>query len=258
MDRALKVIFIVIGAVVVFFVVLMGIGLWATSSIAGIAEDQIALISQGKIEEAYNKYSSKDFKEATNLEDFKVFVESNKILAESVDVSFPSREITNDVGTLEVKLEGKDGSITDLDYTLVKEEEEWKIFSMEFQEGEFDEGTEDFKVSMISEIAMADTTDENGEVAPENTVTTFSPDTEAIYVSVYLENPGSNVAVSSWLQYPETGDELGPVSIVTTDEEYQVAMFTFSKPDAGWMVGDYIFKVKAGTEEERIVEFKVE
>lgn len=258
MNKALKVVLIIIGSFVGFFVVILGIGLWATSGIAGVAGDQLALISQGKVEEAYNQYGSKDFKAATTLEDFKSFVESHKALAENVDVSFPSREISNDVGTLEAKLEGKDGSTTNVNYTLVKEGEEWKVLNMEFPKAGLMNNWESVTTSLISGIAMADTADEDGAVELSANMSVFKSETAVIYATVYLANSPANLAVTSWLQYPKTGDELGPVSYVTKESGDQVVMFTFSKPTAGWMLGDYIFKVNVGAGEEKIVNFKVE
>ncbi|MFA7685963.1 MAG: DUF4864 domain-containing protein [Candidatus Gracilibacteria bacterium] len=256
----MKIIFKVLIGIVVVIALLIGIGLWATSGIAGIAEKQIALIAEGKVEEAYNTYSSKDFKAVTTLEQFKVFVLSQKALSENVKASFFSREVsTEGIGTLEAKLEGKDGSTTNLKYTLVKEGEDWKILNMEFpQAGLMDKEENATTSSVIREIAMADTADEDDVVASGVMMTTFKPDTAVIYVSVYLTNPATNMAVSGLLQYPETGDELGPVSFVTKEGGDQTVMFTFSKPTAGWMVGDYIFKLNVGTSEEKIVNFKVE
>lgn len=125
-----------IGAFGVFVVIVMEIVLWATAGITNVAREQIAMISAGQVEEAYEKYSSVDFKKETSLETFENFVKVNAQLSDNVNSKFYSRHISvegeNGIGTLEGTLTDKAGSIAKVKYTFVKEGEDWKILNMEF------------------------------------------------------------------------------------------------------------------------------
>ena len=121
---------ILLGIVVVIAAV-VGIAFYATSGIVDVANKQLVLVGEGKIDEAYQQYTSKDFQAATSLEQFKAFVEAAPSFKNNKDSTFTSREISNDTGSLEGTLTGPDGVATPVKYALIKEGGEWKILNID-------------------------------------------------------------------------------------------------------------------------------
>lgn len=102
---------------------------WITSAITDVASQQLDALRKGDIEKAYS-YTSKDFKSATSLEEFRSFIDSYPSLKSNKSSFFSNRTIENDVGTLKGSLESQDGAVTPVEYKLVKENNEWKILSI--------------------------------------------------------------------------------------------------------------------------------
>lgn len=240
---------------------IVGIAIWATSGIADVGKQQIALISQGKVEEAYNTYSSKEFKAATTLEAFKAYVAAHKELSENKDVTFNQRAVKSDgTGTLEGTLTSKDGTTMTVKYSLVKEGNDWKIINMDFpQAGIAATKTQVREApSIITTIAMSDAADKNGVVAKTDNKTTFKTTTKEIFVSVYLKGAASKDTVTAGIMHIATQSVVGPASNDTGNGGDQASQFSFTKPTAGWPTGYYKFKVTLGNGEYKEATFKVE
>lgn len=132
MKTFFKVTLKVLLGIVVLIAVVVGIAFYATSGIADVANKQLSLIREGKVEEAYFTYTSKDFQAATTLDDFKGFVNDSSAFGKNKEATFNSRVVINDNGSLEGALMGIDGSSIAVKYSLVKEGGGWKISSIVF------------------------------------------------------------------------------------------------------------------------------
>jgi len=120
---------IVLGIVIAIGAII-GLAFWLTSGLTDVAEKQLAALRAGDVEKAYS-YTSKDFQNATSLQDFRAFVDSYPSLKNNKGNFFSSRAIENDVGTLQGSLQSQDGAVTPIEYKLVKENNEWKILSLQ-------------------------------------------------------------------------------------------------------------------------------
>ncbi len=120
---------ILLGFVVVIGAII-GLAFWLTSGLTDVAEKQLVALRSGDVEKAYS-YTSKDFQNATSLEQFRTFVDSYPSLKNNKSDFFSNREIANDVGTLKGSLQSQDGAVTPIEYKLVKENNEWKILSLQ-------------------------------------------------------------------------------------------------------------------------------
>jgi TolA-binding protein len=101
-----------------------------TESIVDVAEKQIEYLRQGNIEKAYNVYTSKDFKAATSLDQFKEFVQAYPILQNNHSALFPQRAIKDHITTLRGKIMASDHISSPIEYRLIKEDGKWKILSV--------------------------------------------------------------------------------------------------------------------------------
>jgi len=93
-----------------------------------IADDFFAKVKAKKYKAAY-ELTSKEFKEATTLENLTKFLEAYS-LNENVETSWPTRSVESGVGNLEGTVTLKDGSVIKINMSFVKENKAWKILSM--------------------------------------------------------------------------------------------------------------------------------
>lgn len=94
-----------------------------------VTKAQLKDIQDQKLQEAYQDYSSQEFKEATSEEAFREFIKRYPILTAYHVVSFHKPAIRNGVGTLSVILQS-DQIAAYVKYYLIYEDQKWKIWSM--------------------------------------------------------------------------------------------------------------------------------
>lgn len=106
-----------------------------TSGLTEPVDRQIAALQKGDLQAAYEE-TSVAFKESTSFEDFTRFVQSNPILTKISGHTFSSRKIDNGIGYLSGKLTTEGGGVQPVAYRLVKENDTWKILSINFNPDE--------------------------------------------------------------------------------------------------------------------------
>lgn len=128
-----KKIFMVVGSIfagflilIITFVVLIVL---LVGGMADVAQNQFAALREGNIEKAYS-YTSQDFQHETSLSSFKKFVNQYPFLKENVKVSFPEREIKNNIGIIRGTVRLKDGTMIPIQMQLIKENNQWKILGI--------------------------------------------------------------------------------------------------------------------------------
>jgi hypothetical protein len=115
-------------------VTIVAIAFVATTTPVKVAKKQFEDIRQNNLQVAYDLFSS-DAKVQVSFEEFQKFVSSFHLSdASTASISFNSRERKLQAGVDEAILGGKitlDGSVSNLEYILVKENDSWKILSFE-------------------------------------------------------------------------------------------------------------------------------
>lgn len=126
-----KKVFIGLGCVFAVIIGIIAIAFYATSGLLVPVENQIYAIKRGDLNDAY-AFTSRDFQQSTSFAQFQQFVNANPAFKNNKSMSFNERAIENGLGFLSGKLTAFDGSVTPIRYKLIKENENWKILSMEF------------------------------------------------------------------------------------------------------------------------------
>jgi hypothetical protein len=106
----------------------LGFGL--TAAPTKTATEFMAKVSSGDIAAAY-KMTTKDFQEATSLEDLKKFVDSYEILKGASEPTFTDRSMKDDTANVNGTIKGKNGKESPLNIDLVKEGDTWLVQMME-------------------------------------------------------------------------------------------------------------------------------
>lgn len=246
---------------------IIAIAMFATSGINDVANDQLKALRGGDVAKAYS-YTSKDFQAATSLDQFKAFVDEYPSLKNNESSSFASRSIENDQGTLEGSLKSKDGGVTPVTYKFVKENDEWKVLSIELKPSgaaikeEVGETTTQpaeqpalAKSPSIFDVRLSDAVGENGVV--ETGKVEFKTDTAEILVSAYVEAAKKDMTVSALLTYVPSGDKVGPAENKVSEDGDIISNFSFTKPTKGWPTGDYKVTINLSSGETKDVAFTV-
>lgn len=123
-----KFLIILIAVVVFFFLLVKGV-LLLTSGIVEKTDQLFRFIKDNQIQEAYDQCTSEEFRKATSLESFKVFLEASALI-HFKEAKWNSRSIENREGHLEGSVVTKDGGNIPIEVSLVKEKGQWKIHAI--------------------------------------------------------------------------------------------------------------------------------
>jgi len=246
---------------VVFIIAVVLLANFATQGIADVAQNQLSALRSGDSAKAYS-YTSKDFQKATSLEAFKTFVKGYPSLSQNESASFTTKQIENNLGTLKGSLKAKDGSVTPVEYQLVKEGSDWKILNLRLnptgagtKTEEPSPAAEEVSGATVSKILINDAKGSEGIVDANQD--SFSATTPEIFVSAYLSGSEVGSKVSAELTYLDTGDKVGPATNDLEDGGDIISNFSFSKPTKGWPEGNYTIRVYLSTGASKSVNFSV-
>lgn len=113
----------------IFILLVVGLSFSATSGIVDVAEKQLNLIGSGDMKGAY-ALTSQEFQRSVTYDNFLAYVNNYVVLKNYKDHSFSSREIQGATGTISGTLTATDGTVTPVEYQLIKENDTWKILSL--------------------------------------------------------------------------------------------------------------------------------
>lgn len=91
-----------------------------------VVNHHLGALRSGDVDKAYS-HCSKAFKENTDLDEFRNFVNQNPLLMTASEFSSSNREISNGVAKLKGTIKGMNGSILEAEFELIQENEVWKI-----------------------------------------------------------------------------------------------------------------------------------
>lgn len=107
-------------------IVAVALALFFTRGLGEAAREQLSAIKAGDLQAAYSM-TSKAFQEATSFDKFKKVVETTSVLSNYADATFTERKVENGIGYLKGTIKSSDGAKMQIEYQLVKENDNWKI-----------------------------------------------------------------------------------------------------------------------------------
>ena len=233
-----------------------------------VAKTQLKDIQDQKISEAYQIFSSKEFKEATSEEAFHEFIKRYPILNHYHVVSFHKPTIRNGVGTLSVILQS-DQIAAYVKYYLIFEDQAWKIWSMRIlspSEGEEEKSKELKQANSSSEesqqepmsfgsITLGDQVDEQGQIKKPAKI--FNSDLKDLYVDIEIKNGRKNSMVYLNLKHAESGSTI-PAKAAIEENGDTMLLSVFSPPATGWPKGSYKLMVTTSSNLTSSIDFDIE
>lgn len=118
-------------------------------------KEQLEALSENDLRNAYDDYTSEEFKQITSFEVFRQFLDDFPAIIDHDKVEFNNPEIEKGTGTVVAEFTNKDG-ITAIQYTLGIEKEQWKIWRIELMT-QPEKPVEDIKEKKMKPIVPATT-----------------------------------------------------------------------------------------------------
>jgi hypothetical protein len=125
-----KKIWIVVSGFLVFILVVLLIIHCMANSLITTINKQLSALRSSDMTLAYS-YTSKDFRKVTSLSDFADFVDHYSALKNNKKAIFIEKKIKDDNALVKGVVYAADGSVTPIEYILVKEEDVWKIMGIQ-------------------------------------------------------------------------------------------------------------------------------
>ncbi|MGA8164748.1 MAG: DUF4864 domain-containing protein [Waddliaceae bacterium] len=114
------------------------LALWLTStrgSMVNVVKGQLQKFREHKLTQAYYDYTAQDFQETTSLDAFREFISSYPVLSENKALIIERKKVDNhDIGTIKGIVISNDLHEMNIEYRLTKENNKWKILSLELRE----------------------------------------------------------------------------------------------------------------------------
>ena len=94
----------------------------------------IEALKSHDLNKAYQNYTAAVFKEATPIKEFSEFIKDFSVFFENSKVDYKKLTFNNNIGTYEVLMTDKNGTVYDLKYELIAENGAWKILQIQIAE----------------------------------------------------------------------------------------------------------------------------
>jgi Domain of unknown function (DUF4864)/zinc-ribbon domain len=227
-----------------------------------VAKAQLKDIQEQKLSEAYQLFSSREFKEATSDEAFREFIKRYPILANYRVVSLHKPTIRHGVGTLSVILQS-DQIAAYVKYYLIYEDQKWKIWSMRILSPSEQESKKTaapatkppMEPMSFGTILLGENVNEQGQI--QNPSHRFKSNLADLYVDLEVKNGIKGSMVYLTLEHMESGTSI-PAKATIEEDGDTVLLSIFSPPAIGWPKGHYQLIATTSSGLNKVVDFDIE
>lgn len=99
-----------------------------------IVNEQLAAFKAGKVDQAYQHFTSQGFQQETSLKDFSDFIKDHPIFTDHQNASLENLTFNNNIGILTVGLEAASGVKQAADFSLIHEGDQWRVLQIQLYE----------------------------------------------------------------------------------------------------------------------------
>lgn len=226
--------------------------------------DQLKALKKNKITEAYYSFTSKEFQEATSLEQFKAFLTAYPILTQTKGIRFIDKINSENIGTLEAFLTNADNKEIKAQYRIIKEGDKWKILSISLEDStpslkqSTTSNTEktEHKPLEFSQFVLGTAVDEEGRITQGQTI--FNHLLPELYLNLYIANGIKDAQIEVELEHLDTHSKIAPIKTKLTEDGHAILTFVFSPPPTGWPKGNYQVMASTPSGAQNHYDFKIE
>lgn len=218
-------------------------------------EGMMLQIRNNNAKNAYEMYTSADFRKNTNLEEFVWFLKENPSFAENESLDLGDLTFDNNVATMNATLKDGKGNLHTAEYDLVQEKGEWKIFHAKVWK--FDPKSKEAAAKLVfSKFILGSEVDSNNVVTSPRSV--FKSNDGDIYLNLYADNVQAGTKIEVTFEHVDTHSTIAPVSKRVMEQGDIILSFIFTPPEKGWPTGNYRLLATSSNGEKSSYDFKVE
>lgn len=228
-----------------------------------VIQAQLNDLVNNQIEEAYNKYSSKEFKKSTPLDVFGDFIEKYPVFRNHKAVIFDKLVFNNNVPTFSGTVTAKDGKEFKVEYDFIKEDDAWKIMHIvvvpkETVEQERRSGVNNGPKKPLEFVKalIGNAVDKTGVVQDPKTV--FKADAGNIYVNLYIQNGIKGTRIEMEFKHLDSGSSIPPISTTLQEDGSAIISYDFTNPSRGWPKGQYSLLASSSTGQNKEFLIRIE
>lgn len=231
-----------------------------------IIQSQLKTIEKGDIRQAYDEYTSRQFRGATSFDQFEKITKDFPAFRQATRVSPNNVTFNNNVAILNGYFAGEDNQKFPFEYDFIKENGTWKIVFMKIALD--NTSLSDAMNTLAQPVAVSNSKlefekmiigneiDLNGIVAdPKEVLTSNGGD---FFANLYLVNATKGDVVDLVLKHVLTNSALPPVTLKAASDGESMFSYVFSPPAGGWPKGEYKIEVKASNGVKKVYSIKVE
>jgi|GEM_PF-6607145 len=201
-----------------------------------LIQKQLNTIRKGNIKDAYETYTSQEFKEATSYPNFEAFIQKSSLFSKNTGITFDKLTFEENVGTYTTTLTGEDKATGLAEYDLVDEEGQWKIVQIRIYSGT----NAPFK---LTKIEFGTETDEKGIV--KKALENIEDPQAKLFANLYIEGGIIGKKVEIFLIHVDSNSSIPPLDMEVTYPGESLLTFSFTPPSEGWPKGTYEIKASS-------------
>ena len=232
---------------------------FSVKTLAKLVNGQLDAIKQGNVEKAYQDYTAAEFKKATSLEAFSLFVESYPVLSNFSEVKFSDLSVDNNSATINAGFTDSKGKEVAVEYEFaLNDKDQWKIMYIQIlnpKDASIAAQEVHGKLSYFPKILIGTKIDANGEVVDEKSL--IADRKKAIHSNIFV-NGKKGDTISVVFKHLETNSSIPPVtsSPLPEDGVFRTS-FSFNPPPTGWPEGNYALEITSSSGEEESYSFQI-
>lgn len=218
---------------------------------------QLAKIRENDLSQAYTEYTSEEFKNSTPQNAFEAFIKGQPGLSSNSGIKFKNLTFDNNIANISGTLQSKDGKNYSVEYSLVLENELWKIMHIQILpiKKAFPAASGDSKAIKFSKFVLGTETDAQGIVLDPGKA--FKENSGDLYLNLYITNGSPGVKIEVLFTHVDSQSSIAPVSTTLSEEGESILSFVFSPPKNGWPKGIYRIQATASSGEKDSFNFKI-
>lgn len=215
---------------------------------------QLRALKQNNVTKAYSsEFTSKGFRDATALKDFEDYMKKHPVFTQYKDLEFNKISLKDGITTVTVSLVVSDVERYLVEYTFVKDDNQWKIQHIliptadaaTILQGKTGEkgssmGPLEFSKSVFGSIVDAQGIIKDPELVLKSTIPN-------IFINLFIKNGVNGTKIDLQLQHVESGSKSSDVSTSIQKDGDTVLSIGYPAPKNGWLKGTYKLTVKSST-----------
>jgi hypothetical protein len=223
---------------------------------------QLEDIRQQDLSKAYFEFTSEDFKKSTPQKDFEAFVKGQPALSFNTGVKFRNLSFDNNIANISGTLQTKDGKNYPVEYSLVLENDIWKIVHIQIQPPTKPQTRQSASAAddhaqaiKFTKFVLGTETDAQGIVLDPGKA--FKVNSGDLYLNLYIINGSPGTKIEVLFTHIDSKSSIAPVSTTLSEHGETILSFVFSPPKQGWPTGIYRIQATSSAGEKDSFNFKV-